>query len=262
MWLLGTRCANLVLFPRAEDVPRGYAILSHTWSAEEDTFQKIQALNKKFDQTPSLQDHDLPRTREELNEVRSFLELAEKAGFEYAWVDTCCIDKTSSAELSEAINSMFQYYALSSACYVYLDDVNTDGIALTGPSPAPYPLWTRWHSRGWTLQELIASRVVVFFSSQWTPIGTKFELADILESATRIPSSVLRFQTSITDVSIAARMSWASTRETTRREDIAYCLFGIFGVNMPTLYGEGDNAFSRLLEAIMKTSRDASIFLW
>ncbi|KAH9940374.1 heterokaryon incompatibility protein-domain-containing protein, partial [Epithele typhae] len=250
MWLLGTARANLVFFPRPEDVPDGYAILSHTWLSEEqeDTFKKPPRPS-----LPSSPPWFNPRDRLS-SKVRVFLEHAENADYKYAWVDTCCIDKTSSAELTEAINSMFRYYALSGVCMVYLCDVSTQALANVFRR-------SLWHHRGWTLQELLASRVIVFFSSEWTPLGTKYELADVLSNVTGIPVGVLRFETPITDVSIAARLSWASKRSTTRPEDKAYCLFGIFGVNMPTLYGEGDNAFYRLLEELMKTSRDASHFL-
>ncbi|KAH9918564.1 HET-domain-containing protein [Epithele typhae] len=277
MWLLGTARANLVFFPRTEDVPGGFAILSHTWQDDEDTFQNVQLLNKEANQAGEEPPHNPtappwfnPRDRLS-HKVSKFLERAEKAGYKYAWVDTCCIDKTSSAELTEAINSMFTYYARSSICVVYLSDVVMDGVPLSGPlSHASNPQdlrdafkRSRWHERGWTLQELLASPFVVFFSRDWVFLGNKIELSTLLAESTDIPAPVLRFETPITDMSIATRMSWASQRVTTRPEDAAYCLFGIFGVNMPTLYGEGsENAFYRLLEEIMKTSRDPSLFLW
>ncbi|KAH9936784.1 heterokaryon incompatibility protein-domain-containing protein, partial [Epithele typhae] len=250
MWLLGTARANLVFFPQPENVPGGYAILSHTWGEEEDTFQ-----NPRQPSPPWFN----PRDRLTLK-IRSFLERAEKHGHEYAWVDTCCINKESSAELSEGINSMFRYYALSTICYVYLSDVeysDTDS----------HNMWdafrrSRWHTRGWTLQELIASRVLVFYSKEWKCLGTKYGLAKRLEEATGVSAEVLRFKNSFTDASIATRISWAAHRETTRTEDGAYSLFGLFGVNMPTLYGEGRSAFCRLFTEILKTSRpDPSIFL-
>ncbi|KAH9914765.1 heterokaryon incompatibility protein-domain-containing protein [Epithele typhae] len=241
MWLLGTARANLVFFPRPEHVPEpGYAILSHTWGPREDTFQAVQKLNEEAKQaTPA----DALKAR-----ISELSLQAEKFEYEFAWVDTCCIDKTSSAELSEAINSMFQYYSHSAVCYVYLSDV---------PS-IPYEesfRRSKWHFRGWTLQELLASPVVLFFSEQWELLGTKHDLAQLLYEATGVPAAVLRFETDIQHMSIVERLSWASRRETTRPEDIAYCLFGIFGINMPTLYGEGgEKAFYRLLEEIMKTS--------
>ncbi|KAH9936759.1 heterokaryon incompatibility protein-domain-containing protein [Epithele typhae] len=277
MWLLGTARANLVFFPQPEDVPGGYVILSHTWLGEyegkEDTFQKVQKLNEESN-APSLRSKlrslispviskgflALKNPRDRLTpKVQSFLELAEKHGHEYAWVDTCCINKESSAELSEGINSMFRYYALSAICYVYLSDVEYSDTD-SGKMWRAF-LNSRWHRRGWTLQELIASRVLVFYSTEWTCLGSKHELADRLEWATGISAVVLRFESPFTDVSIATRISWAAHRETTRPEDAAYSLFGLFGVNMPTLYGEGRHAFCRLLMEISKTSRDPSIFL-
>ncbi|KAH9911092.1 heterokaryon incompatibility protein-domain-containing protein [Epithele typhae] len=254
MWLLGTARANLVFFPQPENVPRGYAILSHTWGGEEETFQKVQKLNPSRSSPPWFNPRDRLTPK-----VRSFLELAEKHGYEYAWVDTCCINKESSAELSEGINSMFRYYAVSTICYVYLSDVKFSDTNSAD-------MWldfrtSRWHTRGWTLQELIASRVLVFYSEQWISLGTKYELAERLENATGISAEVLRFEIPFTEASIATRISWAAHRETTRLEDAAYSLFGLFGVNMPTLYGEGRLAFCRLLMEISKTSRDPSIFL-
>ncbi|KAH9939346.1 heterokaryon incompatibility protein-domain-containing protein, partial [Epithele typhae] len=250
MWLLGTARANLVFFPRPEDVPKpGYAILSHTWGPKEDTFQQFIPPVTILSSPPWFNPRDKLS-----HKVRAFLEEAEKFGYKFAWVDTCCIDKTSSAELSEAINSMFQYYFHSSICCVYLSDVSRyyGGVDFQR---------SKWHRRGWTLQELLASPVVFFFSEQWEIIGTKSELAKVLQEATGVPVAVLRFETDIQHMSIAERLSWASGRETTRPEDIAYCLFGIFGISMPTLYGEGgEKAFYRFLEEIMKTSHDASVF--
>ncbi|KAH9910751.1 heterokaryon incompatibility protein-domain-containing protein [Epithele typhae] len=253
MWLLGTARANLVFFPQPEDVPGGYAILSHTWEGEEETFQKVQKLNPRRPSPPWFNPRDRLTPK-----VRSFLELAEKHGYEYAWVDTCCINKESSAELSEGINSMFRYYALSRICCVYLSNV---GYSHTDPFQDGQFKRSKWQRRGWTLQELIAARFVVFYSSYWICLGTKYELADRLEEATGISAAVLRFESSFADASIATRISWAAHRETTRPEDGAYSLFGLFGVNMPTLYGEGRHAFCRLLMEISKTSRDPSIFL-
>ena len=191
--------------------------------------------------------------------IRNFLAVAEQHGYRWAWADTCCIDKTSSAELTEAINSMFRYYALSDVCYVYLPDVSSDCEMNVTNSEFHR---SRWHVRGWTLQELLAPKNVVFLSQDWSFLGKKFTLADTIESITHIPASVLRFEKDVTDMSVAARMSWAAKRETTRVEDEAYSLFGLFGVNMPTLYGEGSNAFYRLQEEIFRTSTDTTLLVW
>ena len=187
--------------------------------------------------------------------IRNFCELARKQGYNWAWADMSCINKESSAELSEGINSMFRYYALADVCYVYLADVPPSDTREGLP-------WSKWYTRGWTLQELLAPRLVVFLDQDWTVMGTKTDFAQELSKGTGIPESVLRFEQDIYEISIAARMSWASDRSTTRVEDEAYCLMGIFGINMPTLYGEGRNAFYRLQEEIMKTSTDTSLFAW
>ena len=192
--------------------------------------------------------------------IRNFLHLAEEHGLDWAWADTCCIDKTNSAELIEAVNSMFEYYSHSYVCYVYLSDV---------PPFENRTFWeiqfrrSKWHSRGWTLQELIAPKTLIFMAKDWTRIGTKSELSSVLEQIENMPpTSILQFEKDFSEASVAQRMSWASRRRTTRVEDEAYCLMGLFGIHMPTLYGEGRNAFYRLQEAIMNTSSDISLLAW
>ena len=177
---------------------------------------------------------------------------------------------------------MFQYYALSRMCYAFLRDVraiNRSVHEYTRVGPETYcgehsrvddcPKYadpefarSRWHRRGWILQELLASQFLVFVSANWEVLGDKHELAAVLERITQIPQEVLRFEKDFADVSIAQRMSWAARRRTTRVEDQAYSLMGIFGINMPTLYGEGRMAFYRLQEEIMKASTDTSLFAW
>ncbi|RPD53070.1 HET-domain-containing protein, partial [Lentinus tigrinus ALCF2SS1-6] len=257
MWLLSTDRAELHFFISPESVPEpGYAALSHVWDEEEQSFQHLQALRADC----ALSGHN-PRDLVS-DKIRRCCELARQQGYAWLWTDTCCIDKSSSAELSEAINSMFRYYSLADACYVYLKDVPTEGAFepdFTGSTPFRD---SRWHRRGWTLQELLAPSVVFFLSASWESLGSKFDLATQLEEATGIPQSVLRLQTKLADISIAQRMSWAAFRQTTRPEDEAYCLMGIFDVNMPTLYGEGRRAFQRLQEEIMKRSTDTTLFAW
>lgn len=187
------------------------------------------------------------------DKVRKTCFIAKKHGFDFVWIDTCCIDKTSSAELSEAIISMYRWYRESRVCYAYLADV---------PSNISFEsLKSNWFYRGWTLQELIAPSVVVFFDQKWQEIGTKSSLRSIISGITGIPNAILE-EADLESVSVAQRMSWASKRETTRVEDRAYCLMGIFGVNMPIIYGEGENAFLRLQEEIIKISDDHSLFAW
>jgi hypothetical protein len=166
--------------------------------------------------------------------------------------DRCCIDKTSSAELSEAINSMYQWYKESTICYAYLCDVREDKDFERSV----------WFSRGWTLQELIAPRNLRFYDIAWNPIGNKKDLLFRLATVMGVTLSVL--ETGITaDCSVAQRMSWAAKRTTTGPEDMAYSLMGIFDINMPLLYGEGGKkSFLRLQEEIIKVLDDHSIFAW
>jgi hypothetical protein len=177
---------------------------------------------------------------------------------EWAWVDTCCIDKKSSAELSEAINSMYAWYAEAAACYAYLSDVQTSDDVQSEDSMFRR---SRWFTRGWTLQELIAPRFVDFFDTTWKFVGTKLTLSNLLHEITGVSLDSLRTR-GLRGISIAQKMSWAASRQTTRKEDIAYCLLGLFNVNMPLLYGEGGKAFLRLQQEIIKTSPDHTIFAW
>ncbi|OBT94247.1 hypothetical protein VE01_07792 [Pseudogymnoascus verrucosus] len=191
--------------------------------------------------------------------IRKSCEQAVRDGYSYVWVDTCCINKESSAELSEAINSMFRWYKASAVCYVFLSDVHT--ITLSGGTMMPEIGSSRWFTRGWTLQELVAPQHVVFYSQQWEFLGTKQTLSKLLSSQTHIDEAILNGE-SPSNRTIAQRMSWASHRVTTRVEDTAYCLLGIFDVYMPMLYGEGKRAFLRLQEEIIKRSDDYTIFAW
>ncbi|RYP50462.1 hypothetical protein DL769_010947 [Monosporascus sp. CRB-8-3] len=225
------------------DIPL-YAILSHTWGEEEVSFA----------------DHVSRQSwsRKGYEKICGCCRLAKSEGFQYAWIDTCCIDKSSSAELSEAINSMFTWYHDAAVCYVYLNDVEAseDPTALDSSFSR-----SRWFTRGWTLQELLAPAEVVFLGSNWVEIGTKKSLCASVSRITRISQKVLEDGSWATN-SIAEKMSWASGRRTTRVEDEAYCLMGLFNVNMPLLYGEGREAFLRLQQEIIKRSDDQSIFAW
>jgi hypothetical protein len=255
MWLLSTDRAELHYFSSPEALAKsdGYAILSHVWEPPEQSFQSIQTL------AASLQGSDASPRDQSCTKIRECCMLAEKHGHKWVWIDTCCIDKTSSADLSEAINSMFRYYALADVCYAYLKDVPSSDDSFTLP---PFFQYSKWHTRGWTLQELIAPRFLLFVSQAWEPLGTKADLAFELSAITHIPERVLRQEQDFREISIAQRMSWAAKRETTREEDRAYSLFGIFGVNLPTLYGEGGQAFQRLQEEIIRRYADTSLFAW
>jgi hypothetical protein len=153
---------------------------------------------------------------------------------------------------------MFRWYRNAQVCYVYLQDVLwcTDK-EIIGERLHP----SRWFTRGWTLQELVAPLKVEFYSNDWKKIGSKDDLCDLLSSITRIDEHILKGG-EMDSVSVARRMSWASSRNTSRVEDAAYCLLGIFDVNIPLIYGEGHKAFQRLQEAIMNATHDQSLFAW
>ncbi|EPE25177.1 hypothetical protein GLAREA_11758 [Glarea lozoyensis ATCC 20868] len=262
MRLLNTK--TLVLEDFFEDATPAYAILSHTWETEEVTYQDMQGIMKG---TTNPQEVRLGYSK-----IQHCCKQADKDGYDYVWIDTCCIDKSSSAELSEAINSMYVWYQNAAICYAYLSDAK---IFLRVTSVFGTQLFNdeagidfeellrdcRWFTRGWTLQELIAPSRVDFYDQNWELIGEKGQLSCVLSRITGIDNETLAGG-NVKEVSVAKRMSWASKRVTTRAEDIAYCLLGIFGVNLPLLYGEGKKAFTRLQEEIMKNSDDQSLFAW
>lgn len=261
MWLLNTTTLSLTDIP--VPIPP-YAILSHTWSISEVLFLDMQT-------------HPLPpsTTRKPgFAKVSRFCALAKSYGFEYGWVDSCCIDKRSSAELSEAINSMYMWYRDAGLCVVYLDDV--PGLELAKGIGFEIDTWTkrfktsRWFTRGWTLQELIGSKQRVFFAHDWSEISStrlstdfNIDLIDLIATITLIPPKVLHDASTMPRYCIASRMSWASSRQTTRPEDGAYSLLGLFNIAIPILYGEGlSKAFARLQEEIMKSTFDQTLFAW
>lgn len=325
MWLLTTDTHELKFFEdiNAQVRPR-YAVLSHRWGEGEATFKEVMKARQK--QTPGWM------------KILRCCEQAKRDGYEYVWIDTCCIDKRSSAELSEAINSMFKWYQLSQVCYAYLSDCTWDGeiaqlrrgavVQLAESRFIDDVIWhcnyddcgailfdevevrehlqmlhdapevnqchecqywfpstkihlghmyeheisekqfeftqSVWFQRGWTLQELLAPTDVIFYNKFWRQIGTKRELWTAIEKRTRIPRGALLgdFKHIMSTYCIAERMSWAAGRQTTRVEDRAHSLLGLFNVNMPLLYGEGKVAFQRLQEELVRTSQDSSIFAW
>ncbi|KAL8670239.1 MAG: hypothetical protein Q9168_005214 [Polycauliona sp. 1 TL-2023] len=255
MRLLNTETLELAEFFDSK-VPK-YAILSHRWGEREIAFKEI--LKRTAPAGPALR------------KIERCCRLAASNGLQWVWIDTCCIDKRSSAELSEAINSMYKWYQRSDICYVYLNDFHS-----TPNSSWDKPLafsWNKdfsqkfcaslWFTRGWTLQELLAPEALVFFDANWQEIGTRQDLCKYVSAATRIPRRFLAGRSIPDEVRISTTMSFAAHRTTSREEDIAYCLLGLFGVNMPLLYGEGAfNAFQRLQIEIIRKSSDESIFAW
>ncbi|KAI6020566.1 heterokaryon incompatibility protein-domain-containing protein, partial [Pisolithus marmoratus] len=241
-----------------ETTSDGYAILSHRWGAEV-THKEMIGLMKMEEQK-----RDEVRECYGYQKIIKSCEQAKEDGYKWLWVDTCCIDKRSSAELSEAINAMYRWYQNAQVCYAYLNDV--DGLLFPtkgdGSKFKQSNGWPEWFSRGWTLQELIAPKRVEFFNKNWVPIGNKQRHAPTLQRITSIPREVLMNGLAGRRLCVAQIMSWAADRKTTRVEDWAYSLMGLFGVKMPMVYGEGKNAFRRLQLEIIKESSDHSIFAW
>lgn len=237
MRLLHTKNLRVTYFVSGK-TPRTYAILSHTWEEEEVTLEDMEKGNSE--------------SKKGYQKLKKSCNRALKDGYEWIWIDTCCIDKRNSAELSEAINSMFKYYSHSAVCYAYLTNVRSiDGLKSA-----------TWFERGWTLQELLAPRHVIFFDSDWGELGTKRDFSYQISSRTGIPEDVLLGK-SIYSCNVGQRMSWASQRQTTREEDIAYCLLGLFDIQMVPIYGEGaEQAFLRLQEEILRRSADHTLFIW
>lgn len=305
MRLLNINTFRLETFYDARSTPP-YVILSHTWGFHEVSFDNI--IHTGY--TPG-----------RCNKIDGCCTEARRWDVSYVWIDTCCIDKGSSAELSEAINSMFVWYRRAVVCLAYLSDVpgreeetekqNDEKIERTQVKESgeriqlgtkcdtqsfrtsqTQVLWewdaetdrafreARWFTRGWTLQELLAPVQVLFFNSSWQCLGIRAKikralydqmpykkftsssfrsLSHILEEITTIDVLYLVGAWDIERASIAQRMSWATNRRTTREEDLAYCLLGIFGINMPLLYGEGSKAFLRLQDEIIKMSNDQTL---
>lgn len=300
--------------------PPPYAILSHTWleDDEEVTYDEMIAGTGK--------------NKCGYAKIRRCGEKAAKRGLDYFWVDTCCLDKRSSAELSESINSMYRWYQRSEVCYAYIEDWPVDLDWADSASIVPdgdeigfrrlqfggrpitdsaseeaivrkstnevlpleervgdvsastdekedsicnelrdkpldsRKLPLRWFTRGWTLQELIAPRKMEFFDKEWRSRGMKSD-PSVIEHLSRITGISLRVLRDSSGLAVerichGQRMSWAAFRSTSREEDIAYCLLGIFQVNIPLLYGEGSKAFIRLQEAILASSTDLSLLAW
>ncbi|KAK2005498.1 HET-domain-containing protein [Colletotrichum eremochloae] len=230
---------ELALVERVGTEIEPYAILSHTWGRDSDEISYKDFVENRYKSKKGFLKLDFCRKR------------AAFDGLEYFWVDTCCIDKSSSAELTEAINSMYRWYQGAARCYVFLADVTvTTGRWINAPASRQALRNSRWFKRGWTLQELIAPKLVNFFDSNGVPLGDKHSLFRDIHEVTKLPLDLIRGQT-LDKFSVDMRMSWAEGRETKREEDAAYCLLGIFDIYMPLIYGEGrDRAFRRLLKEL------------
>jgi hypothetical protein len=246
MRLLNTRSLELVeSFP--DGVPK-YAILSHRWEAGEVSYEEIHTR--------------AARKKPGYAKIRNFCDEARAHGYEYAWIDTCCINKKDFTELAEAINSMFSWYRNSHICFAYLSDFTAEA----GLSQAEFTTKlgrSRWFERGWTLQELIAPAHVEFYDADWQYFGGKKGLSRPISEITGIDEDLLACRRELRSYSVAQKMSWGAYRRTSRPEDKSYSLLGLFGVTMPLIYdGDRFRAFRRLQEEIIKHSRDQSLFAW
>ncbi|ETS85275.1 hypothetical protein PFICI_03300 [Pestalotiopsis fici W106-1] len=229
------------------DIPP-YAILSHTWGTDEIKFADI--IESEGEGTW--------QNRAAYRKIKFCADQARQHGLQHFWIDTCCVDKLAYVELQNAINSMFRWYRDASRCYVYLDDVSKQESPMphTKREAAPWEIAfrnSRWFTRGWTLQELLAPKKVDFYSREGIWIGDKQSLESLICDITHIPARALR-GTPLCKFSLSERESWIRNRRTKYEEDMAYSLLGIFDVYLPLIYGEGKtNAMRRLREEIEKT---------
>lgn len=272
MRLVNTTSYELREFP--SNIPP-YAILSHRWENDEVTFADLKGRHQPVENSGQVawtpNSDNMKAKERSWWKLENACKCAREKGYIWLWLDTCCIDKTSSSELQEAMNSMFTWYRDAGICLAYLNDV---------PDPAtddPQRNGSKfrrsvWFTRGWTLQELIAPNTsMVFLSKDWIYLGCRDDLATIIAEITNVDVSLLSAQSlassqerlNFSNWSVATRMSWAANRETTRAEDGAYSLVGLFNVSMPILYGEGgEQAFWRLQLEIIRQSPDQSVFAW
>ncbi|KAK2593516.1 hypothetical protein QQS21_008782 [Conoideocrella luteorostrata] len=232
--------------PDLSDTIPDYAVLSHTWGPDEVVFADLARTFSHWQRKDGYQ------------KIEFCANQARRHGLQYFWVDTCCIDKSDSIELQTAIYSMFRWYRDAKRCYVFLADVSSS----TAPGrPNSITPWedafrrSRWFTRGWTLQELIAPKTVDFYSKEGDWLGDKRSLEHIIRDVTGIPASALR-GTALSNFPVLEREAWARNRQTKHEEDMAYSLFGIFDVHVPLMYGEGlHKAQTRLREEVQKATK-------
>ncbi|GAW19053.1 hypothetical protein ANO14919_085370 [Xylariales sp. No.14919] len=282
MRLLKTRQYALI---EANDIPHPfpqYAILSHTWISPKD-----EITYQDFKQRKADIENDIFKQKG-WAKLKRYCDRAAKDGWEWAWMDTCCIDKTNPADTQEAINAMFRWYQDAGICYAYLEDVDVNITDVNFPPDLDlddlagkdhvadrtsfrhmalkaFLIKAKWFTRGWTLQELLAPPFLVFVDRAWRRIGTRESWADEIKEASRIEARHLTSfnPTDFHSCSIAMRLSWASYRDTTVEEDETYSLLGLFGISLPLIYGEGRlRAFNRLQRELIAVYNDDSIFAW
>lgn len=245
MRLINTSTLELRWLTEDEPTPP-YAALSHCWGIDEVEYDDLHSNTRDWTQKYGFQKL-WGACREAFGSHK----------LDWLWADTVCINRSSSAELSESINSMYRWYRNCTICLAYLDDIYT----ASGP-PEDLLVSSRWMRRSWTLVELIAPRKLEFYTSKWLLVGSKDSLIPTLTRITQVDQTVLEDAENLGDLSVGKRMSWAAHRSALRIEDIAYSLIGIFGVNMTIIYGEGSRAFIRLQEELLKAFNDESLFAW
>ncbi|KAH7243812.1 heterokaryon incompatibility protein-domain-containing protein [Fusarium solani] len=254
------RCINTTTFElHASTQPdfreRGYAILSHRWGSDEILFAQFGQFTRDLKNTKGR--HVLPQ----LDKILGACITARKRGLEWIWIDNCCINKSDTSELSESINSMFKWYSEAVVCLTHLADVRQGVSASQTFQSLETGEMSKWFTRGWTLQELLAPKNLLFYDTDWNCLGSKLELAESIEHITGIAAHYLTGEKDFRSACISAKMSWSAHRETTREEDVAYCMFGIFNLHLPVQYGEGKGAFLRLQDALI-SKNDESLFAW
>ncbi|KAL1871127.1 hypothetical protein Daus18300_004872 [Diaporthe australafricana] len=283
MRLLDTTTFELRLDSQEFFQGEGYAILSHRWVGPEITFDEIAR------HAPSLREAGEKHRMKspQLDKIRGACAVARGQGLRWMWIDSCCINKSSATEEAESINSMFKWYHGARVCVTYLSDVRS-GVS---PDPPEYQAVepsggakkdmppaektsdrvfqradrdapSEWFSRGWTLQELLAPHDMDFYDMDWKYLGTKASLAPQIQQVTGIDAEYLTGARDFRKACIATKMSWMAGRTTTRAEDIAYSMFGLFNIVASPQYGEGPRAFMRLQHALLFLKADESIFAW
>jgi hypothetical protein len=229
------------------DNPPPYAILSHTWTEDHEvTYNELLS--------------GAGKEKTGYGKIGFCADRAAKDGLQYSWVDTCCIDKSTVQELQTAVNSMFRWYQGASKCYVYLSDVQVPAEVVNAEDFCISWLEafrsSRWFTRGWTLQELLAPATVEFFSKEYKRLGCRKSLEQEIYEITEVPISALQGQQPLSEFSVTERMSWAAGRTTTFVEDKVYCLLGIFNVFLPLIYGEGEAYATDRLEAEIRRRQE------
>lgn len=222
----------------AEDRIPQYAILSHTWAI--DNNEEVQ-----FSDLSSTDAIKRAKSKPGFRKLKFCMRQAERDGSDYFWVDSCCINRDSDAELGLSIRSMFRWYHKARKCYVYMPDVRLADAPAQQPVVESF-IYNRWFTRGWTVQELLAPREVEFFDVDGERLGNYLQYEAQISRRTKIPERALQ-GANMSEFSFQDRLSWFDDRETTRDEDMIYAAFGLFNVHLPVMYGEGlDHARRRL----------------